>query len=145
MPLSNYYSVACLKILQRIGLNKKLHINDDGNVLNFIGSIPFLHPYQNVPPTNPINDQHLSSWRIQFYSMRINAECSISHIHRWFFRISMQVYCKNLWQNNVVVIVDGSGKFFTKAKFLHNTKVTPSKWVKINIERNIKTSINKYV
>ena len=30
MPLPNYYSVACLKILQFVGLTEKLHIDDDG-------------------------------------------------------------------------------------------------------------------
>ena len=34
---------------------------------------------------------------------------------------------KNDEQNYVVVLVDISGKFFTKATFLHNTKVMTSK------------------
>ena len=55
MPLTNDYSVSCLKILQCIGLNKKLHIYSDGNVLEFKICVPLFHPYRHVPPTNTTN------------------------------------------------------------------------------------------
>ena len=60
MPLPNDYSFASLKIIQRIGLTEKLHIDDDGNVLEFKSYIPFFHPYRNVPPTNTTNYINIS-------------------------------------------------------------------------------------
>ena len=60
MPLPNYYSVTCIKILQWIGLTEKLHIDADGNVLEFKSSIPFSHSYRHVPPTKATNDINIS-------------------------------------------------------------------------------------
>ena len=53
MPLPNDYSDTCIKILQYVGLTRKLHIDADGNVLSFKESNPSFHIYWHVPPKNP--------------------------------------------------------------------------------------------
>ena len=60
MPLPNEYSIQCLRILERVGLTEELHIDDDGNVLEFRSSLPFFHPQRHIPPTNPTNDMNIS-------------------------------------------------------------------------------------
>ena len=56
IPLPNEYLVECLQIIQCIDLTDKLDIDYDKNVLGFKSSLPFLHPYRYVLPTNPTND-----------------------------------------------------------------------------------------
>ena len=63
MPLLNDYLDTCIKILQSIGLTEKLHIDADGNVLEFKSSIAFSHSYQHVPPTKTTNDINISPVR----------------------------------------------------------------------------------
>ena len=39
-----------------MGLTENLHIDFDGNILEFKSSIPLFLPYRHAPPTNPKND-----------------------------------------------------------------------------------------
>ena len=68
------------------------------------------------------------------FSMQINGKCSRSHWHWQLFQIFWQLHIKMDEDNYVVVSVEGAGKLVTKAKFLHNTKITSSK---MNEDKNI--------
>ena len=67
MPLPNEYLVACIKILQRIGLTRSFILMLIFS--EFKGSIPFSHLYQHVPPTNPTND--ISIYKVEGYNFEV--------------------------------------------------------------------------
>ena len=69
LPLPNDYSVACLKILEEIGLTKRLVIDDDENIIHFENTLPYFHPQCHVLPTIPTNDKNISLFEGYIFSV----------------------------------------------------------------------------
>ena len=110
MPIQNDYSVTCLKIRQHIGLTKKLHIDADGNVLEFKISIPLFHPYRHVPPTNPTNDINISpdeGYNFDVFKSMQNVQ--VITLTYGCSKYECKYIAKIDKQNYIFVLVDGSG------------------------------------
>jgi hypothetical protein len=75
LPLPNDYSVACLKILEEIGLTKRLVIDNDENVIHFESTLPYFHPQRHVPPTNPTDDTNISP--VEGYIFLLHNQCKM--------------------------------------------------------------------
>ena len=128
LDLPNDYSVACLRILEAIGMTKELEIDDDGNVLKFVSTLPFFHPKRYVPPTNPTDDRNISP--VEGYIFAITK--SMQNVQKLTGAGGCSKYvCKYIAkideQNYVIICVDGEGCLVSKATFLHNIKVSSSK------------------
>ncbi len=137
LPLPNDYSVPCLKILEDIGLTKKLNIDREGNFLDFKSMLPYFHPHCHAPPTNPTNDKNISP--VEGYIFLVTK--SMQNVQRLNGSGGCSKYvCKYIAkideQNYVIIEVDGVGQLVSKASFLHNTKVSSSKNIQ-DKERNI--------
>ena len=141
MELRNDYSVACLKVLESIGLTDTLSFDSEGNVTEFKSSLDFFHPVRHIPPTNPTTDKNISP--VEGYTFA-NLK-SIQNVQRlkgsggtskclckYIAKIDEQNYC--------VIEVDGQGQLVSKATFLHNTNTTGN-WPYLGVTNGGQTGI----
>ena len=123
-------------------LSDTVDIDADGNILEFKIPLQFFHSKKHVLPTNIRIYYQLNVTHFQFIS-----QCKIS---KYFMGVVVvpRIF-ENLSnideQNYVFINVYRGDKLVTKYTFIHNAKVTYSKWEKMNIEKETrKISINMH-
>ena len=114
--------------MKTIGLIGKLHIDNDGNVLEFKSILDFFHPKRHIPPTNPTNDMNISPVEgYTFAACRSMQNAQVLTATGGCSKYCLKYCIKVDEQNFVIVQAENDSKMVTKAKYLHNTKIVSSK------------------
>jgi hypothetical protein len=129
--LPNQYSLECLDRLVQIGLVDQIVVTKDGYEAPFKSSLEYFHPKRHIPPTNPNGDINMSPVDGYLFTACRSMQNVQFLTHCGGVNKYVVKYIGKIdEQNYVIICTDGSkiGKLVSKAFFLHNTKVSTSKF-----------------
>ena len=140
MKLPVNYSKDCVDRLIKCGIAEPCQ--DNGSGVSFTSSHPLFNPVKHIPPTNPTNDKNLSP--VTGKTMIVNK--SMQNTQWLTLCAGLNKYiCKYIGSIDEKARVQlrisshNKGTVLSKATFLHNTKITSSK--KMRILQEIKKKV----
>ena len=129
--LPNQYSLECLDRLVQIGLVERIIVTKDGYEAPFKSSLEYFHPKRHIPPTNPNGDNNMSPVEgYLFVACRNMQNVQFLTLCGGVNKYVVKYIGKIDEQNYVIIGTDSSknGALVSRAYFLHNTKVSTSKF-----------------
>eukprot|EP00957_Ditylum_brightwellii_P002847 218909-Ditylum_brightwellii.AAC.1 len=129
--LPNELSKECLEMLICIGIVGPVKVTESGYGISFTSKMKFFHPRRHIPPTNPTTGMNISP--VEGYTFSVCRSMQNAQLLTECGSVNKYV-CKYIGkideQNYVIVSADNKGNdnLITRSTFLHNTKVSLSKY-----------------